>query len=60
MKTNIFLKDINYKNAYLLWIFLDRYNTLAFTVHLEEKHLPFDKEYEEDLNRQVLMLFKSN
>lgn len=59
MKTNIFLKDINYKNAYLLWIFLDRYNTLAFTVHLEEKHLPFDKEYEEDLNRQVLMLFNN-
>ncbi|MDY0276557.1 MAG: hypothetical protein RBQ97_00580 [Acholeplasma sp.] len=57
MKTNILMKDINYKNAYLLWLFLDRYNTLAFTIDIKEKNLTFSEEYYEDIYRQVLSLF---
>ncbi len=59
MKTNVIQKNIDFRNAYMLWLFIDRYNTLAFTVDVEEKDLTFDDKYYQDLNRQMLTLYSS-
>lgn len=57
MRTNIITKDVDYRNSYLLWLFLDRYNTLAFKVMIQEKDLTFNDQYLHDLNRQILTLY---
>lgn len=59
MKTNIIMKNVDYRNAYLLWLFLDRYNTLAFTIDVKEKNLSFNEEYFKAIHRQVLMLYST-
>ena len=35
MKTNIILKNADFKNAHTLWLLLERYNTLGFDVDVE-------------------------
>lgn len=55
MKTNIFLKNVHYKNCYMLWLFLDRYNTLAFETEIKEKTLPLNKEYEKSVYQDVVV-----
>ena len=59
MRTNIITKDVDYRNSYLLWLFLDRYNTLAFKVMIQEKDLTFNQEYLDALNRQILSLYST-
>lgn len=57
MKTNILMKDVDYKNAYLLWLFLDRYNTMAFNIDTKEKNLTFSQDYLDQISKQVLTTF---
>lgn len=59
IKTNIIMKNVDYRNVYLLWLFIDRYNTLAFTVDIEEKNLVFTHDYYNAVNRQVLLIYMS-
>lgn len=54
MKTNILLKNVHYKQAYKLWLFLDMYNTLGFDVLIEEKNLPFNGTYIEDIYNLII------
>lgn len=53
LKTNVITKNVDYHNAYLLWLFLDRYNTLTFSLNVEEKNLPFDNKYLNDIKRLI-------
>lgn len=59
MKTNVILKNVDFRNAYLLWLFIDRYNTLAFTTEVEEKDLTFNEDYYKAIHRQVLTTYSS-
>lgn len=59
MKTNIILKNRNYHNAYLLWLFMDKYNTLPYSLDIEDKDLSFDDHYLKDIQRQALSMFST-
>lgn len=57
MKTNVILKNPDFKSAYLLWLFLDRYNTMGYDVKVNEKNLEFDDMFEKDLKRLKLLSY---
>lgn len=57
MKTNIILKNADFKDAYNLWIFLDKYSALAYDVTVTEKDIEFDKAFEEHVKELVLINF---
>ena len=52
-KTNLIMKEYNYNNAYLLWLFLDRYNTLPFALNVQEADLELDLDYLEDIKQVI-------
>ena len=50
MKTNIITKNPEFRNAYNLWIFLDKYSILGYDVTIREKDLEFDDGFIDDIN----------
>ena len=50
MKTNIIMKNPEFRNAYNLWIFLDKYSILGYDVTIREKDLEFDDGFIDDIN----------
>ena len=59
MKTQIILKNPDFRSAYLLWIYLDRLHVLDFTLETEVKNKRFNKNYHEQLNQSLLLLFST-
>lgn len=57
MKTQIITKNVDYKNCYNLWLFLDKYNTLNFDVEILEQNLTFDRYYMRNIYQTVLTAF---
>lgn len=57
MKTNIILKNPDFRNAYSLWLFLDSYNALIYDIDVQEKDLDIDAEYIKDLNQLALLSY---
>ncbi len=57
MKTSIILKNVDYNNCYILWLYLDKYNILDFDLEVKESNLPFDKYYMKNVYQTVLMTF---
>ena len=57
MKTNIILKNPDFKDAYNLWIFLDKYSALTYDVTVTEKDIEFDKSFDEHIKELVLINF---
>ena len=57
MKTNIILKNPDFKNAYNLWLFLDKYSTLAYDVDVREKNIKFDEEFNRNMKDLILINF---
>ncbi len=57
LKTNIILKNPDFKNAYNLWLFLDKYSTLAYDVKVNEKDIPFDDAFSEHVRDLFLINF---
>ena len=57
MKTQILQKNVDYKNCYTLWLYLDKYNALDFDVEVKEQNLPFDKYYLKNVYQSALMAF---
>lgn len=57
MQTNVILKNVDFRNCYVLWLFLDRYNTLAYDVTVKEKDLTFDRSYQDAVERLALNTF---
>lgn len=51
MKTNVFLKNADFKNAYTLWLFLDRYNALAYDIEVHERPVGLSKIFKKNLDR---------
>lgn len=55
MKTNIILKNPDFRNAYNLWLFLDHYNALIYDIDVQEKDMDLDRDYIENLNQIALV-----
>ncbi|QWB99406.1 DUF2357 domain-containing protein [Mycoplasmatota bacterium] len=59
MKTQIILKNPDFKNAYLLWLFLDKYYILDYHLDTKTVNKRFSKDYSESIDNTMLMLFSS-
>ena len=55
MKTNVILKNPDFRNAYTLWLFLDRYTTLGYDVQYGEKDLELDTDYRKYIDELVMV-----
>ena len=59
MKTNIILKNSDFKNAYTLWLFLDRYTSIGFDVDVQEKNLNIDKSFLKEIYQLGLLTYST-
>ena len=50
MKTNVILKNADFRNAYDLWLFLDRYNLLAYDINVRERPVRLSKDFKNNLD----------
>ena len=57
MQTSIILKNLDYRNCYTLWLYLDRYHTLDFDTTVNEKNLTFDDYYMKNIYQLALQTF---
>ncbi|CDR30551.1 Uncharacterised protein [Acholeplasma oculi] len=57
MKTQIILKNVNYKNCYLLWQYLDQYSSLGYELIKDVKQKRFNETYRKHLNQSALFAF---
>ncbi|QWB95563.1 DUF2357 domain-containing protein [Mycoplasmatota bacterium] len=57
MQTSIILKNLDYKNCYTLWLYLDKYHTLDFDTDITEKNLSFDHVYMKNIYQNALQTF---
>lgn len=57
LKTQILQKNVDYKNCYHLWIFLDQNTSMSFDLDVEEKNLTLDKKYLRQIYQQILSTF---
>lgn len=59
LKTQIILKNPDFRNAYLLWLYLDRLNALEYTLERKTKKVDFNNSYIEQIDRSLLMIFST-
>ena len=55
MKTNTIAKNPDFRNAYNLWLFLDKYSILGYDVDVREKDLTFDDDFISELEQLFLV-----
>jgi hypothetical protein len=58
-KTNIIMKEPNYKKCYELWLFLDSYGTLEYSIDRSMSQNTFDKPYLQSLQNLTLLSFST-
>ena len=44
-RTNLMMKEPNYKKCYALWQFLERYDEIGYTIDVRDSVLEFDEDY---------------
>ncbi len=59
VKTQIILKNPDFKGAYLLWLFLDKYYKLEYDLEETKLNRKISKTYEKHIDQSLLMLFSS-
>ncbi|MFA7417503.1 MAG: hypothetical protein WCZ19_03085 [Acholeplasma sp.] len=59
MKTQIILKNTNYRNCFLLWQYLDQYNSLGFELLKDVKQKRFNETYRKHLSQNALFAFST-
>lgn len=57
MKTQIILKNVDYNNGYLLWLYLDQNTDLPFARDIKERNLTFDDKYLNSVYQTALVVF---
>lgn len=57
IKTNLLQKNVDYSNAYQLWLYISAYTFEGFRLEVERKMLPFDDEYAKDLTDMAALLW---
>ncbi|MDO4487473.1 MAG: DUF2357 domain-containing protein [Eubacteriales bacterium] len=45
-RTNLLMKDPDYRNCYKLWQFLERYDEVGYTIDVQDSTIEFDEEYQ--------------
>lgn len=48
-KTNLLKKNVDYNNCYKLWLYISSYTYLGYSVEVQDKSLPVDGDYYDDL-----------
>lgn len=56
MKTQIILSNSDFKNAYLLWLYLDRYNELGYDLSLDTTNKRFTQAYTKRVNQALMLM----
>lgn len=59
MKTNVILKNPDFKNAYTLWLFMDKYSTLGYDVNVGEKDLELDTKFRKFVDELVMVNYST-
>lgn len=59
MKTQVILKNPHFKNAYLLWLYLDKHSELHFDFETETKQKKITSDYDKKINQVMLYLFST-
>lgn len=59
LKTQIILKNPDFRNAYMLWLFLDRLNVLDCTLEQRLERKQFDENYKDEIDKSLMMLFST-
>lgn len=57
MKTNLIIKNPDFKNAYTLWLFLDQYHLLGYDVDVKERTSSFNEAYLKDIEQLALISY---
>ncbi len=60
MKTNIILRNPDFKNCYMLWLFIDRYTSLGYDVEQKEQNIPVEIQYQRRLLSTVMLVYMFN
>ncbi len=60
MQTNIIMKNPDFKNCYMLWLFLDKYNKLAYDLIVKEKNKKIDKKIEHGFDQTAMLAYLSS
>ena len=48
-KTNLLKKNVDYNNCYKLWLYISSYTYLGYSTEVQDKSLPVDGDYYDDL-----------
>lgn len=59
LKTQMIQKNADFRNAYTLWLYLDRLNVLDFTLQLQESSKALDDSSIDDIDKGLMALFTS-
>lgn len=59
LKTQIILKNPDFRNAYMLWLFLDRLNALDYTLEQRIEKKAFKEQYLDQIDKSLMMLFST-
>lgn len=59
LKTQIILKNPDFKNAYLLWLFLDKCNDLGYESETRTVRKRFSAEYTKNINQAMLVAYSA-
>lgn len=57
LKTQIIIKNPDFKNAYLLWLYLDKLHVLDYTLETQQFKNPLNNKYVKQLDQSLMMLF---
>lgn len=57
LKTQIILKNPDFRQAYLLWLYLDRLHELEYKVVNERKEKNISSNYRDEINQSLLVMF---
>ncbi len=59
IKTQVILKNPDFKNAYFLWMYLDQSYQLDFELESKEANKEISEDYEKSLNKMLLHIFST-
>lgn len=59
MKTNVILKNPDFKNAYTLWLYMDKYSTLGYDINVGEKDLELDTKFRKFVDELVMVNYST-
>ncbi|MDD3107182.1 MAG: hypothetical protein PHP65_05230, partial [Bacilli bacterium] len=57
IKTNVILKNPDFRNCYTLWLFIDKYSNLFYDVKVKEKSIGIEENFSTSVSRLALMTY---